>query len=344
MVGVLAGEGQVVQRRDHGQRPGQPELVHQGQHLVLVAEVERGGRLVEEQQRGLLRQRPRDDRPLALASGQGGDRPPCKRLQAEVVHQTTRHLLVRRALDAEQRDVGRPPEQHVVGHRHPVREHRVLGHDGDGLGTAAGGEAPEVPSLELDRTLLRDDDSDEKAHQADDSERAHADDVEPLHYCIDSETARGILDDVGKADERRTEESEEPEHGHARLGDPLADLRNDPEKASAFFGMDLRGLVELGDLLEQAGLVAAGAGDLGMPIADRAIDDPCADRIHAIDLGKVDGQRIGHCVDLTLGRRRAGDGEGSRDPVNRAVRVICLLVVRVGHEARLVREMNRASK
>src|SRR5205814_2689983 len=134
--------------------------------------------------------------------------------------------------------------------------------------------------LELDRTLLRDDDSDEKAHQADDSERAYADDVKPLHHGIDAETARGILDDVGKADERRTEESEEAEHGHARLGDPLADLRNDPEKASAFFGMDLRGLVELGDLLEQAGLVAAGAGDLGMPIADRAIDDPCADRIH----------------------------------------------------------------
>src|SRR5438270_896594 len=84
---VLAGEGEVVQRRDHRQRPGQPEVVHQRQDLVLVAEVEGGGGLVEEEHRRLLRQRPGDDRSLALAAGQGGDRPPRQPLQAEVFQQ-----------------------------------------------------------------------------------------------------------------------------------------------------------------------------------------------------------------------------------------------------------------
>ena len=51
------------------------EVGEQVQHLDLVGDVEVGGRLVEQQQVGLLGQRHRDPDPLALPAGEFVDRP-----------------------------------------------------------------------------------------------------------------------------------------------------------------------------------------------------------------------------------------------------------------------------
>ncbi len=51
------------------------QLVDQLQHLLLVADVQRAGRLVEQQQRRALGQRPGQEDPLPLAAGEGGQRP-----------------------------------------------------------------------------------------------------------------------------------------------------------------------------------------------------------------------------------------------------------------------------
>ena len=61
-------------------------------------------------------------------------------------------------------------------------------------------------------------------------------------------------------------------------------------------------LVELGDLLEQAGFASRLAPiDLGAAVADGAIDEPCADRVHPLDpaTGRWSADRARH-------RSRAG--------------------------------------
>ena len=118
------------------------------------------------------------------------------------------------------------------------------------------------------------------------------------------------------------------------FGDPFADFGQDPQKAPRFLGMDLRGSVELADLLEQADFVAARPDNLGATVADGAIDDPCADRIHSVDFGQVDGERVRKRVDFALRRRGARDRQRAGDPVNRAVRPFPLLPLNLGHKAK----------
>ena len=64
-IGVLRGEGEVVHRGHERQLGLVPELVEQLERLLLVTDVERGGRLVEDHDPRLLRERARDDRPAA---------------------------------------------------------------------------------------------------------------------------------------------------------------------------------------------------------------------------------------------------------------------------------------
>ena len=75
VVGVPAGEVEVV-HHDHDGRAAPPvEVGEQVEHLELVAQVEVGGRLVEQQQIGLLGERHRDPDPLPLAAAHLLDRP-----------------------------------------------------------------------------------------------------------------------------------------------------------------------------------------------------------------------------------------------------------------------------
>jgi hypothetical protein len=108
--------------------------------------------------------------------------------------------------------------------------------------------------------------------------------------------------------------------------------------------VDLGRRIELADLLQKADFVAAGADDLRAAVADGAVHDPCPDRVHAVDFGKVDGQRIGHCIDFALRRGCARDRQRSGDPVHRAVRVIRLLLLEIGHWRGLMREMPEMGK
>ncbi len=133
----------------------------------------------------------------------------------------------------------------------------------------------------------------------------------------------------------------------AQLGHPFAKLGDRSEEAAFLVRVDLDRLVELADLLQQADLVAAGADDLGVAVANGAVDDPRADRVHALDFGQVDGQRIGKPVDFALRGRRARDRQRAGDPVNRPappVVLVPLCLVVVGHPAELMREMDRRGK
>ncbi len=69
-VGVLRGERQIVHRGDEGQTGLLAQAVEQLERLLLVPDVERRGRLVEENDLRLLRDRARDDDTLLLAAGQ----------------------------------------------------------------------------------------------------------------------------------------------------------------------------------------------------------------------------------------------------------------------------------
>src|SRR5690606_23005509 len=74
-VGVLPRHRQVVHGGHHRQPPLPPQPVHQLQHLLLVADAPRAGRLVQQQQGGALGQRPGQEHPLPLPTGQGGQHP-----------------------------------------------------------------------------------------------------------------------------------------------------------------------------------------------------------------------------------------------------------------------------
>ena len=124
----------------------------------------------------------------------------------------------------------------------------------------------------------------------------------------------GPADDVGEADQRRAEEAEQADQGAPDSRRSTRRVRRACAGSVApLFGADLDRLVGLGDLLEQAlGLRRACADDLRAAVADRAIDEPGADRVHPLDARQVDDQRIGHRVDLALDARGARDRQRAR--------------------------------
>ena len=74
-VGVLRGEREVVHRGDQRQPGLLAKAVEQVERLLLVPDVERGGRLVEQDDRRLLRERAGDDDALLLAAGERPEPP-----------------------------------------------------------------------------------------------------------------------------------------------------------------------------------------------------------------------------------------------------------------------------
>ena len=98
-----------------------------------------------------------------------------------------------------------------------------------------------------------------------------------------------------------------------------------------FVGNDAGRLIEFADLAEQADFVAAGANNLRATVADGAVDEPCTDRVHALDVAQIDGDRVVQRVDFALGGGGAGDGERAGDPVDRAVALIAVLLRDLGH-------------
>jgi hypothetical protein len=70
VVGVAGRQVEVVQDGDDGRAAGAVEVDEQVEHLDLVGDVEVGGRLVEQEHVGVLRERHGDPDPLALAARQ----------------------------------------------------------------------------------------------------------------------------------------------------------------------------------------------------------------------------------------------------------------------------------
>ena len=104
------------------------QAVDQGHHLADHDRVERGGRLVEEQDLGIHRQRARDRHPLALPAGQRR-----RKGIALAGHVHAVELVQRPFLRLALRDLLQPAqrERDIVEHRHVAVEREILEHEAD---------------------------------------------------------------------------------------------------------------------------------------------------------------------------------------------------------------------
>ncbi len=102
-------------------------------------------------------------------------------------------------------------------------------------------------------------------------------------------------------------------------------------------------MIGLGDLFEEALRLVIGADNLGIAVAHGPVDDPGADRVHASNVAKVDGQRVGLGGDLAGRARGARDRDRPRHAVGRAVPFSPLWRITV-HLWTRVREILRCSK
>ncbi len=102
---------------DERQAPRDAERVEDLERLLLVPDVERGGRLVEEDDRRLLGERPGDDDPLALAAGERAERAIAQAVEIELDEGSRRGVAVVRALARERPEVRRAAEEDVLRRR-----------------------------------------------------------------------------------------------------------------------------------------------------------------------------------------------------------------------------------
>src|SRR5581483_8615424 len=107
-VGVLERERELVHGGEDGEGAAGAELGDELECLLLAADVERGRRLVEQQQRRLLRERAREHGPLPLAARERAERPRGEGVELEPAERTGGGRGVAGALGAELPDVRRP--------------------------------------------------------------------------------------------------------------------------------------------------------------------------------------------------------------------------------------------
>ena len=69
-IGDVGDDAEIMRDEQHAHAALAPEIVDQAEDLALGGDIERGRRLVRDQQRGLVRHRHRDHDALALASGE----------------------------------------------------------------------------------------------------------------------------------------------------------------------------------------------------------------------------------------------------------------------------------
>ena len=150
LVGVEAREGEVVHGRHDGQVALDAEGLDELEDLLLVADVEGARRLVEQQDRGVLEQRPAEHDALALAARQRLDEAAGQGRDPELGEDLARERDVAGALAPEERAVRRAAEQRVVEDCHPGWDHRHLGHERDGPGPGPGAQTLHVGAGKLD--------------------------------------------------------------------------------------------------------------------------------------------------------------------------------------------------
>ena len=130
-------ERQIVRRDDDGQCAIAVECFEQRADGQLVLEIERRGRLVEEQDRAGgargarrdLRQRRRDDHPLFLAAAERRERPRLELGRPGGRQRFTGHAHVHRTFDGEGAEVRIASHQRHFENGVVEREVRLLGHD-----------------------------------------------------------------------------------------------------------------------------------------------------------------------------------------------------------------------
>ena len=125
---------------------------HQGEHLVLVAQVQRTGGLVQQKELGLLHQRPPQQHLLPLAAGELVQIPHRHRLQME----PGEHVRYRRTvlLAHAPADVGPAAQHERVVHRQPGGG-GFLGHEGHVLGKVPGRQGQKIHAVQHGPAGLR---------------------------------------------------------------------------------------------------------------------------------------------------------------------------------------------
>ncbi len=159
------GEVQVVRRDDDREIAFPVEAREQRGDVELVAEVERRGRFVEQQDLGLLRQGAGDDDALFLAARERGEAAPLEGESAGGCERLPGNGHVARALEGECAKVRIAPHQRNLEHRVVEREVGFLRHDRDRTRQGGAGERRQVRAVQRDRPGLRAQDAGEQPQQ-----------------------------------------------------------------------------------------------------------------------------------------------------------------------------------
>ena len=125
------------------------------ERLLLTADVERGRRLVEEEERRLLRERACQHDALLLASAQRMQPPFGERPQLEALERAAGSRPIAPAFAAERADVRRPPQEDVLADRQIGGQHRRLRDERQPLGDVATAQLLERLVVEADGALER---------------------------------------------------------------------------------------------------------------------------------------------------------------------------------------------
>jgi hypothetical protein len=165
VVGVAGGHVQVVQHHDDRRAARPVEVGQQVEDLDLVAHVEEGRRLVEQQQVGLLSQCHRDPHPLALPTGQLVDGPVGQRRRLRRL-QRCRHRGVVLGAPA-----GEDPLVRMAAAADEIGDGDALGGDGrlreqpQGAGQLLGGQPVHGLAVEQHLTTARGEQAGHRAEQ-----------------------------------------------------------------------------------------------------------------------------------------------------------------------------------
>ncbi len=178
-VGVLGSEREVVHRGDQREPRLAAKEVEQLERLLLMADVERGRRLVEEHDASLLRERPRDDDALPLAARERAEAAVAVREKVEPLERARRDLAIATALLRQAAQMRRSPHEDVFRDRHPRRRRGVLRDDGDDPRQLRALQLPRVAPVERDRAGERDESRD-RPQQRGLARAVRPDQAEPL--------------------------------------------------------------------------------------------------------------------------------------------------------------------
>lgn len=150
VVRVTGGLSEIVQHHHHGAARLGVQGGDQVEDVELVPQIEEGGRLVEQQQLGVLRQRQRDPGALALTAGQLVDGLLAQGSGAGALQSLVHRLLVGGRPGAQQPLVRIPAQAHQRLDGDRLRRDRLLREQTHAQGQRPGGHPVDVGAVEGD--------------------------------------------------------------------------------------------------------------------------------------------------------------------------------------------------